>query len=198
MDDSPWITSLIYPHETGCTCLHGYQLQEQSGETNLDLTKKKENEKKKQKNKTKKQQQKQQQTNKKRKEKIQKENTKQKRQTQKKTHKTHTKPTKTKQSKHIRTETTKSRVFNSNKIALSSMSDAINPLKLTPKESTTENVKNKLRLPLAPHFYIVKTGVYRGIQFSYFCIKTYIVGTRKNRLNEAVLTCTHNLCFQQK
>ena len=24
------------------------------------------------------------------------------------------------------------------------------------------------------------------------------MGTRKNRLNEAVLTCTHNLCFEQK
>ena len=24
------------------------------------------------------------------------------------------------------------------------------------------------------------------------------MGTRKNRLNEAVLTCTHNICFEQK
>ena len=33
---------------------------------------------------------------------------------------------------------------------------------------------------------------------SYFCSKTQIVGTRKNRLSEAVLTCTHNLCFEKK
>ena len=32
---------------------------------------------------------------------------------------------------------------------------------------------------LKPHFYIVKTGVYRGIYyFSYFCSKIKIVGTR--------------------
>ena len=40
--------------------------------------------------------------------------------------------------------------------------------------------------PLTPHFYIVKlefTGVYI---FPYFC------------LSEAVLTCTHELCFEQK
>ena len=29
-------------------------------------------------------------------------------------------------------------------------------------------------------------------------LKTLIVGTRKNRLSEAVLTSTHNLCFEQK
>ena len=39
-----------------------------------------------------------------------------------------------------------------------------------------------------------KTGVYRGIHyFSYFGSKTSIVGTI-----EAVLTSTHNLCFEQK
>ena len=33
--------------------------------------------------------------------------------------------------------------------------------------------------PLKPHFYTEKTGVYWGIHyFSYFCTKTYIVGTR--------------------
>ena len=30
-----------------------------------------------------------------------------------------------------------------------------------------------------------------------FLLKTYIVGTRQNRLDEAVLTSTHNLCFEQ-
>ena len=41
--------------------------------------------------------------------------------------------------------------------------------------------------PLKPHFYIVKlgfTGVYIIFLISYFC--------------EAVLTSTHNLCFEQK
>ena len=53
--------------------------------------------------------------------------------------------------------------------------------------------------PIVPHFYIVKlefTGVY--IIFSYFCIKIYIVGTRKNRLTEAVLKSTPNICFEEK
>ena len=31
-----------------------------------------------------------------------------------------------------------------------------------------------------------------------FLLKTLIVGTRRNRLNEAVLTSTHNLCFRAK
>ena len=31
-----------------------------------------------------------------------------------------------------------------------------------------------------------------------FLLKTWIVGTRKNRLDKAVLTRTHNLCFEQK
>ena len=53
--------------------------------------------------------------------------------------------------------------------------------------------------PLKPHFYVVKlgfTGVY--IIFLIFAQKTQIVGTRQNRLCEAVLTSTHNLCFKQK
>ena len=47
--------------------------------------------------------------------------------------------------------------------------------------------------PITPHFYIVKfgfSGVY--IIFFFFCSKTEIVGT------EAVLTCTHILCFEHK
>ena len=31
-----------------------------------------------------------------------------------------------------------------------------------------------------------------------FLLKTLIVGTRKNRLSEAALTSTHNLCFGAK
>ena len=34
--------------------------------------------------------------------------------------------------------------------------------------------------------------------FFLFLLKTYIVGTRKNRHSEAVLTSTQNLCFEQK
>ena len=45
---------------------------------------------------------------------------------------------------------------------------------------------------------MVKLG-FTGVinYFSYFS-KTYIVGTLSNRLAEAVLTSTHNLCFEQK
>ena len=32
--------------------------------------------------------------------------------------------------------------------------------------------------PLTPHFYIAKLGCTRYTLFSYFCSKTYIVGTR--------------------
>ena len=52
--------------------------------------------------------------------------------------------------------------------------------------------------PLTPHFYILKLGLQGYTLFSYFCSKTCIVGTRWNRLNEAVLTCTQNICFGQK
>ena len=53
--------------------------------------------------------------------------------------------------------------------------------------------------PLKPHFYIVKLGFTGGIHhFSYNCSKTQIVGTLQNCLGEAVLTSTHNLCFEQK
>ena len=40
------------------------------------------------------------------------------------------------------------------------------------------------------------TGVY--IIFSYFAKIRCIVGTRENRLAEAVLMNTHNLCFEQE
>ena len=52
--------------------------------------------------------------------------------------------------------------------------------------------------PLTPHLYIIKLGLTGVYLLSYFCSKTKIVGTRQNRLTEAVLTCTHNQCFEQK
>ena len=54
---------------------------------------------------------------------------------------------------------------------------------------------------LTPHFYIVKlgfTGVYIIFSFLLRLKHILIVGTRKNRLSEAVLTCTHNQCFEPK
>ena len=32
--------------------------------------------------------------------------------------------------------------------------------------------------------------------FPYFSLKTYVVGTHKNRLGEAILMSTHNICFK--
>ena len=43
-----------------------------------------------------------------------------------------------------------------------------------------------------------KTGVCRGIFFLSFALKHKIVGTSLNRLGEAVITCTHNLCFEHE
>ena len=34
-----------------------------------------------------------------------------------------------------------------------------------------------------------------GNNFAYFSIKKYVVGTHKNRLGEAFLMSTHNICF---
>ena len=36
------------------------------------------------------------------------------------------------------------------------------------------------------------------IVFSYFSVKTYVVGTYKKRLREAFLMSTHNICFVKK
>ena len=45
-----------------------------------------------------------------------------------------------------------------------------------------------------------KTGVCRGISifFLSFAPIHKIVGTSLNRLGEAVITCTHNLCFEHE
>ena len=48
--------------------------------------------------------------------------------------------------------------------------------------------------PLTPHFYIVKLG-FTGVYY-------FLSLAHKHRswalVSEAVLTCTHNLCFEQK
>ena len=48
-----------------------------------------------------------------------------------------------------------------------------------------------------------KTGVCRGISIYFFFFLSFapkhkIVGTSLNRLGEAVITCTHNLCFEHE
>ena len=49
--------------------------------------------------------------------------------------------------------------------------------------------------PLEPHFYIAKLG-YAGVYlFFLFLLQNIDCG---NRLGEAVLTCTQNICFEQK
>ena len=64
--------------------------------------------------------------------------------------------------------------------------------------SPSEKYVREMYTPLNLFLYS-KTGVCRGIPiFSYFCSKAKIVGTCKNPLDEAVLTCTHNLCFEKK
>ena len=51
--------------------------------------------------------------------------------------------------------------------------------------------------PYTPLLYN-KTGVYRGIHFFLFLLLNIYCGYSLERLNEAVLTCTHNICFEQK
>ena len=52
--------------------------------------------------------------------------------------------------------------------------------------------------PCTPLLYS-KTGVWIGIPvFRIVCSRTYIGGTRRNRLAQAVLMCAHDLCFEQK
>ena len=55
--------------------------------------------------------------------------------------------------------------------------------------------------PRTPHFYIVKLGFTGYTLFSYFCSKHRLWVLIRNAsvcLTEAVLTCSHNLCFEQK
>ena len=56
-----------------------------------------------------------------------------------------------------------------------------------------------MNTPLNPTFIYSKTGVCRGIPiFLIFAPKHRLIVGTQNRLGEAVLTCTHNLCFEQK
>ena len=51
---------------------------------------------------------------------------------------------------------------------------------------------------LTPHFYIVKLVVYRGIHyFLIFALKHRSWVHVRTSSIEAVLTCTHDLCFEQ-
>ena len=59
--------------------------------------------------------------------------------------------------------------------------------------------------PLTSHFYIVKlgftTGVYRGLHYFLIFALNIDCGYSlepPHRLSEAVLTCTHYPCFEQK
>ena len=52
--------------------------------------------------------------------------------------------------------------------------------------------------PLTSHFYIVKIRVYRGIHFFLFLLQNIDCGYSLEPSTEAVLTCTHNQCFEQK
>ena len=47
---------------------------------------------------------------------------------------------------------------------------------------------------LTPNFYIEKTGVYRGVHYFHIFALKHMLWV----LDEAVLTCTHNICFEQK
>ena len=52
--------------------------------------------------------------------------------------------------------------------------------------------------PLTPHFYIVKLG-FTGVYIIFlFLLKNIYCGYSLEPLNEAVLKCTHNICFEQK
>ena len=50
-----------------------------------------------------------------------------------------------------------------------------------------------------PVTFFPSTGVFMGIPiFSYFLLQNIECGYSLELLGEVVLTCTHNLCFQQK
>ena len=83
-----------------------------------------------------------------------------------------------------------------------------NKTKQNKTKNTTTNNNNELGHnitktylyidPLKPHFYIVKLG-FTGVNIIFrIMLKNIDYGTHWNRLIEAVLTSTHNLCFEQK
>ena len=52
--------------------------------------------------------------------------------------------------------------------------------------------------PLTPHFYMVKMG-FTGVNIIfYFLLENIECGYSLEPLEEAVLTCTRTLCFEQK
>ena len=52
--------------------------------------------------------------------------------------------------------------------------------------------------PLTPHFYIAKLG-FTGVYIIFlFLLKNIHCGYSLEPLTEAVLMCTHNICFEQK
>ena len=51
--------------------------------------------------------------------------------------------------------------------------------------------------PLTPHFYIVKMGLSRYTFFLFLLYNIVCVNSLEPPI-EAVLACTHNLCFEQK
>ena len=63
--------------------------------------------------------------------------------------------------------------------------------------SITKTCQNNFE-PLKPHYYIVKLG-FTGVNIIFLIsAQKQIVGIRYNCLIKAVLTNTHNLCFEQK
>ena len=60
--------------------------------------------------------------------------------------------------------------------------------------------KKNLPMQYKEIFKVVENEIFctKILIFFLFVFKTLIVGTRQNRLAEAVLTCTHNLCFGAK
>ena len=52
--------------------------------------------------------------------------------------------------------------------------------------------------PLTPHFYIVKVGFTGVFIIFLFLLQNIDCGYSLEPPHEAVLTCTHNLCFEQK
>ena len=53
-------------------------------------------------------------------------------------------------------------------------------------------------LKIGTHLHNTLTATIEGLspnQFSHFSIKTYVVGTLKNHLNETVLLSTQNICY---
>ena len=64
------------------------------------------------------------------------------------------------------------------------------------REKTHQENMSVQYIPLKPHFYIVKLGFAGVYLFFLFLLQNIDCGYSLDA--EAVLTCTHNLCFEQK